>query len=166
MYTCAQFRVGIPLHNQKSEDEKSMQIDFELTEVHANELAEFLRKPAGKLAEVGPIEFELIKPLSGVLGDTDGKWTVRLKTSFATAAQLATIVGFLWLHVPATPTAGPTPSNPISITLSTGKSTMHFEANNPSDSRVLEAAIADYIEKNGPPEKVQVKHGKTHHVKK
>lgn len=144
-----------------------MQIDIELSEVHANELANLLRKPAGGIPGLGPIEFEVIKPLAGVLGDTDGKWTVRLKTSLATAAQTATILGFLLTHVAPPPSPVPPDlSNPVSITLSTGKSTMHFEAKNAGDSPVLEKAIADFIEKNGPPEKVQVKQGKPHHVKK
>jgi hypothetical protein len=141
-----------------------MQIDIELSEVHANELANLLRKP---VAGLGPIEFEVIKPLPGVLGDTEGKWTVRLKTSLATAAQIATIAGFIWTHIPATPAPVPTDlSHPVSVTLSTGKSSMHFEAKNAGDSPVLEKAIADFIEKNGPPEKVQVKQANSHHGKK
>ena len=144
-----------------------MQIDIELSEAHANELASFLKDPAGDIAGVGPIEFEVIKPLSGVLGDEDGKWTVRMKVGLATAAQIATIAGFIWAHAAIKPdVVPPPPPNPISITLSTGKSTMHFEAKDSGDSKVLEAAIADYIAKSGPPEKVQVKHAKIHGDKK
>jgi hypothetical protein len=43
---------------------------------------------------------------------------------------------------------------------------MHYEAKDASDSKVLEAAIADYIAKNGPPDKVHVKRGKSHQDKK
>src|SRR3954469_23331520 len=103
MYTCAQFLAEVPLRYRESEEEKGMQIDFELSEVHANELANLLKNPADDIAGLGAIEFEVIEPLSGVMGDEEGKWTVRLKTSLATAAQIATITGFILARVPSTP---------------------------------------------------------------
>ena len=144
-----------------------MQIDIEVSEAHANALTNLLKKPNGDIADMGPIQFEVIKPLAGVFGDEEGKWTVRLKTSLATAAQIATIVGLIWAHVPTKPEIVPQPPpNPITITLTTGKSIMHYEARDASDSKVLEAAIADYIAKNGPPDKVHVKQTKDHGHKK
>ena len=91
------------------EGETAMQIDIEVSEAHANELTNLLKKPNGDIADMGPIPFEVIKPLAGVFGDEEGKWTVRLKTSLATAAQIATIVGLIWAHVPTKPEVVPQP---------------------------------------------------------
>jgi hypothetical protein len=115
------------------------------------------------------IAVEIVKPLAGAMGADAGKWTVRLTTGLATAAQIATIVGFMLAHPPGGPTdphaTMPKPDR-CEITLTRSQTQMHAQFPCQPDSPELTKAIVDFVAKNGQPDKVQVKHVPPHHKAK
>jgi hypothetical protein len=96
-----------------------------------------------------------------MFGAEKGTWKVRLTVGLATAAQIATIVGFMLTHGPG-PAPAPT-SGHCEVTLTHSKTKMQAQFPCTPDSPELVKGISDFIAKNGQPDNVQVKHLPPHH---
>jgi hypothetical protein len=150
-----------------------MQIDLQVTEARAKELAVLFNQstPGSSIPLSIPpgTTVEIVKPVVGMMGADSGKWTVRLTTTIATAAQIATLVTFALAHAPAPqpdPPASQTKQAQCEVTLTRGQTKMQAQFSCSQDSPELVKGITDFMAKNGQPDKVHVKLVPPHHAKK
>lgn len=141
-----------------------MQIDLQVTETQAKELARlFNQSTSGSsipLSLPAGTTVKIVEPVAGMMGARSGKWTVRLTTGLATAAQIATVVTFVLAHNPMShsdPPTSQTKQAQCEVTLSRGQTKMQAQFPCSPDSPELVKGIADFLTKNGLPDKV---HGK------
>jgi hypothetical protein len=150
-----------------------MQIDLQVTEAQAKELAALFnqRKSFSSISLSLPAgtAIEIVEPVAGAFGAGFGKWTVRLTTGLATAAQIATLLTFALAHTPGLhpdPNASPTKQAQCEVTLTRGQTRMQAQFPCSPDSPEVVKGITDFLEKNGPQDKVHVKLVPPHSEKK
>jgi hypothetical protein len=146
-----------------------MQIDLQVTEAQAKELAVLFNQTTSASSIPEGTTIEIVKPMAGILGADSEKWTVRLKTGLATAAQIATLVTFALAHTSGTHPTAPAPRTQqaqCDVTLTRGQTMMHSQFPCSPDSPELVKGITDFMAANGQPDKVHVKLLPPHHEKK
>lgn len=150
-----------------------MQIDLQVTEARAKELESLFNQPT--LGSSIPLSIpvgttvKIVEPVAGMMGADSGKWTVRLTTGLATAAQIATLMTFALAHAPGPhpdPNASQTKQAQCEVTLTRGQTRMQAQFPCSPDSPELVKGITDFMAKNGQPDKVHVKLVPPHHEKK
>jgi hypothetical protein len=147
---------------------KGMQVDLQVTEAQAKELAVLFNQTTSRSSIPEGTTIEIVRPMAAIFGADSEKWTVRLKTGLATAAQIATLVTFLMTHTSLTHLTAPaaqTQQVQCEVTLIRGQTTMHAQFPCSSDSAELVKGITDFMAANGQPDKVHVKLFPSHHKK-
>ena len=150
-----------------------MQIDLQVTEARAKELAVLFHQPTSDssmpLSIPAGTTIKIVKPVAGMIGAGSGKWTVRLTTGLATAAQIVALVTFALTYAPGThpdPNALQAKPAQCEVTLTRGQTKMQAQFPCSPDSPELVKGITDFMAKNGQPDKVQVKLVPPHHENK
>jgi hypothetical protein len=150
-----------------------MHIDLQVTEARAKELAVLFNQPRSgssiPLSIPAGTTVKVVEPVAGMMGAGSGKWTVRLTTGLATAAQIATLVTFALTHAPEPhpdPNASQTKQARCEVTLTRGQTKMQAQFPCSPDSPELVKGITDFMAKNGQPDEVHAKLVPPRHEKK
>jgi hypothetical protein len=146
-----------------------MQIDLQVSEAQAKELAVLFDQTTLRSSIPEGTTIEIVKPMDGVLGADSEKWTVRLKTGLASAAEIATLVTFMTTYTSGTHPTPPAPQTQqahCEVRLTRGQTTMQAQFPCSPDSPELVKGITDFMTANGQPDKVHVKLFPPHHEKK